>query len=168
MLAFRSCSISLYICGWTSNNVMEGEVTAILPEPPPGGAAVRGNIAFGDTDIRFSCNGAHLCMLAARRGHGRVTSIASRHSGHPTAHTICRMRIQSESSRNIPTSRSCRLCDPVSGRCRSACASGPAVQSPNRRPWRPTRLRAFHRHAPGRHFKCRPLKGRPPKGSEWV
>ena len=34
---------------------------------------------------------------------------------------MCKMRLQSEAARSIPTNRSCRFCDPVSGRCRGLC-----------------------------------------------
>jgi hypothetical protein len=34
---------------------------------------------------------------------------------------MCKMRLQSEAARSILTNRSCRFCDPVSGRCRGLC-----------------------------------------------
>jgi len=60
-----------------------------------------------------------------------VLRTSDRPSEHMIAYHICKMRLQSESARSVPTNRSCRLCDPVSGWCRAAGVSGDTVQSPD-------------------------------------
>jgi hypothetical protein len=49
---------------------------------------------------------------------------------------ICKMRLQSEAARSIPTNRSCRFCDPVSGRCRGLCVRASSPKSGRETPQR--------------------------------
>ena len=57
---------------------------------------------------------------AAGKRNGGVTDIESRLLASDCI-PMCKMRLQSEAAKSIPTNRSCRFCDPVSGRCRGLC-----------------------------------------------
>jgi hypothetical protein len=53
------------------------------------------------------------------------------------------MRLQSEAARSIPTNRSCRFCDPVSGRCRGLCVRPCSPKSGRETPQRHYRAMSF-------------------------
>lgn len=54
------------------------------------------------------------------RSHGRLHT-SDRAVWTSDCLPICKMRLRSEAARGTPTNRSCRLCDPGSGRCRGLC-----------------------------------------------
>jgi hypothetical protein len=56
---------------------------------------------------------------------------------------MCKMRLQSEAPRSIPTNRSCRFCDPVSGRCRGLCVQPCSPKSGRETPQRHYRTMSF-------------------------
>ena len=67
---------------------------------------------------------------AAGKRNGGVTDIESRLLASDCI-PMCKMRLQSEAAKSIPTNRSCRFCDPVSGRCRGLCVR-PCSPKPGR------------------------------------
>jgi len=56
---------------------------------------------------------------------------------------MCKMRLQSEAARSILTNRSCRFCDPVSGRCRGLCVRPCSPKSGRETPRRHYRTMSF-------------------------
>ena len=92
-------------------------------EPSPA-VSVRPSLCrgtVGDTNILFSIDPSSKGHVVLPEEVMEALPTSNRAFWASDCIPMCKMRLQSEAARSIPTNRSCRFCDPVSGRCRGLC-----------------------------------------------